>query len=905
MQTSKGFLGIFLCLQLLWLAACNLPEPQRRNDGLTDDNANFVIADVRGDATIENTGPDFVVPKDRTFSFIVCLKDSARSKDLVGHSFRIEETGQEIRTDARGCLNWSEKVVFKFFGEAKYLQWDRRITATGVYRGSRVAHLAINPWNMIDRSAAVLNLDTNTTPNLISGADAVKLALAGGPVTPGSTGKNAATWFTLGEAKENFLRVTKETTSDREISFKTITCLKTGAINKNFRNYQFKVTGFHAEGKTGKTYSVNPDNEGCLKWDDVIQFKYNECQQYMKGSIRIENAELSMNQSIDLALNPWETFGDSFGRDLRYAKQTENILTDCKKEKLLPPTLLVTKYSYTKQSFDYTVDDALNLTYKKKVRMNLDARTVSYGDMLKGRMDAAQRIRPGVYLLKVAVIKNKDYYNDKTYVTSAEQLVATLDGDLVVDLEFASADLKAMGNTNTLLVELDPVSESKATVASDGSIQVKEAVTNLDELIDSQNGLKTLPVTGVITMALDRDAQDLRPLDPKALRDYLVNAELPPEKPVKSVVREYIELGAKIAAERTQSLQRQSDTRAFAKQNSLDIVNLNDPQTLLGLTRNLTAPPLTLNAPEFGRQLKNLAVNGVIDGKLHESLCHYWFSDLLRDALVKKNSAADPSLGICRNASRNGFSMFLVDKRLFVQKLGAQEFVKGVPQAVSIGNGITLTNTHSVSHIVTRAVNLSTGLSLKFSEIFSVGVSGSYNIAHQTSDQVANNNSTTLGVASYVNLQVNSFRLRFDRYQECAIVKINPMYFTQGPLEKLLSPQKSIEDKAAALSRGLMVCTGVANTKPITRMENYYVLTQDMPNSGSNDAGDERNRNFFIALRGDNEFQRLLYFMKGEMKAAPASGDKIQPTGNDSLLKLFNTGLPVIPGSYHDAQGMR
>jgi len=1065
MQTSKLTLKILLSLNLLLLAACNLPAPQSRDneEAKAQGAATFFIAEVKGSALKATLEKGAALPQSKTFNFSVCLKDRAQSKALVGHPFRIEEIKKELKTDERGCLNWSEEVSFNFSSTPTYLDWKRQITATGLHKGTRTASFAINPWNENDDSDAVINTQEQTPATLVSNKNEIAEALSGksSPTTAAShenlwvndirmqsteqkfttdgvtlnfdlavtpqvvvntlrgekilrdlnqgafktkiylihsvTEENKDVRTVLAESeiitssirgkslflkapmnlsviptrgqlilglhissvddqknlgifqgvysigeydqlktsgmlrllsvvteKKNFqirefsnerladrlsqhpdayvkprieiaplefkfVRVGKESTSEREIVFNVKACLRNGLEQKTARGFTFSVTGFRQnESETGKKAEITTNNSSCVDWDETINFKFYECQKFLKGFVEIENKELAMKQRIPVAINPWESWG-TFARDLRYVDTKEQLLTDCKKDNVLPSTLSLRSFHFTTLSYGYEIDHQLNMQMKKKLRVRLDATVSIFSDMAKGRMESSQKLRPGVYLLKAALIKNRDYYNQKTFVSSFEKLVTTVDGDIKTDIEFTTADLKAVGDRNTLLVELDPVQESKVTVDQEGNVALKNPVASLDEVIDTSTGLYTRTYTASTNINLEKDAQDLVAVDAKLANQYLAAASLPKtEGPRKSLVRDYIQFGQKLEAERLQTQQAQADVNAFVKNNGLKAIALNNPKSYEGLRKDL---------------LSQLISTGKLQEDLARNLCGFWFHDFLSKELW--NFYGNHALAQCGTRAASPGSLFTIEKRIFVKELGGYKFKKGFNAIVQVGNNITLTKSQTQTISRVKALNFNLGVSQKFADIFSVGLTGSYSISHSDAAAEATANSTAINTNVSLSLQQNIFQLSFKRYQECAIIKINPKHFMKGGVfESALNPRLKPEEKTEAATRGLMVCTGKDNTVPMVREESYYTLNQETPYLQSQDSGDARNRNFFIALRGEKEFQRLMYFMKGEIKT-PQSTDSTPADHEETinnLDKLLNSGHANIPGSYNDSR---
>jgi len=1064
MPISKLFAWTFLVLNLSVLTACNIPSPQARENAENEaPAATFFVTEVKGESLNTTLSQDYAIPKSKQFTFSVCLKDQAQSKPLMGHPFRIEEIGKEIKTDQKGCLNWSEEVPFNFFSEPRYIDWSREIKATGLHKGTRKVRFAINPWNDTDKTAAVVNLATVTPPKLANATDentrevknslwvnemriqsnfqkftedgvVINIELMANPqlqvqamngekvLRPLSQGRFKTKIYLLHSVVENnvekhrilansevvtseihngslflkspltlalrpttgqlilgldisaensnesigtfhgiyligdydqikssaflklmsavtdtenfkietyvnakliakngfvkpkveilpldisYLHVGKETNSTREVIYRFSACFKNGLDQKVTLGNAFKISGFQHESLTSVTPpNVTVDNMGCVYWDQGITFKPFECHKSLVGNIAIENKDLAIKENIPVALNPWDPVVK--GRDLSRSHNDDFVVTDCKKAKKLPSTLVLKNYTFTSVSYsnkseNNVVDHLLNLSVKKKLRFKIEAAVSELSDMALGTAQPPQKLRPGVYLLKMALIKNRDYHNEKTYVTSVEKLVSTLDGDIKTDLEFTTSDLKALADRNTLLVELNPVQEDKVKVAADGDVTTKEKVSSLDEVIDTNTGLYTRTFTAPMVLNMEKDAQEFVALDLKLASEYLLNANLPEAKAEQSVVREYIKYGQKIATDRYQLQKAQSDIGLFAKNNSLKLVSAAHATTSKDLRTILTAPQNRMTESQITQELKSFAISGKLSPALSHGLCSYWFRGLIKEDV--QGLYVQNAILACALRAGKAESLFSVEKRLFVKELGGYSYVKGFNQAITVGNNITLTKSHAKSNYATKSLTFSMGLTQKFADVFSIGMSGSYAIAQSMADAESTANSTSVTSNISLTLQQNIYQLKLKRYRECSIVRLNPNLFAKkGLFEGVLKAAYTEAQKADVATRGIMVCAGQDNTTPIVRRENFYLLAQEVTSTQMQDNGDERNRNFFIALRGEKEFDRLMYFMRGNLKSPSTSGidhdeQKSTLVGLDALI---NTGMTNVPGSFND-----
>ncbi|MGZ3749517.1 MAG: hypothetical protein ACXVCD_19425, partial [Pseudobdellovibrionaceae bacterium] len=641
-----------------------------------------------------------------------------------------------------------------------------------------------------------------------------------------------------------YLRVGKESTADREIIYNIKACFKNGLDQKSLQGVAFNVHGFRQSSTDPvKTLSLTADNSSCINWDESLTFKYYECHRHLTGFIEIENQDLAVQQKLEVALNPWEPTG-SFARNLLKKEDHDNLITDCKKENILPSMMSLKTMTYSTFSYNYEIDPLLNLTFKKKLRFKLDAVVNIASDMNKGRTDNAQKLRPGVYLLKLALIKNRDYYNEKTYVSSVEKLVATIDGDIRTDVEFKTADLKAIKGRNTLLLELDPVREDKVTVDKDGNVSVKEKVNSLDEVIDYNTGLYNRTFNAAMSLNADADYEELTPLDPKDINQYLTNANLPAINGARSsMVREYIKYGAKLAADNFEAQKVQADMDLFAKNNSLKKISIQGMNGAEDLHAALAEAPTRMNDAHIKEELGSFATTGKMSLKLSRGFCSFWFKNFIAKDLEKLFGYH--SYVECDLHANRPEQLFTIEKRLFVKDFESYGLIKGYNSNLSVSNNITLSKSQSQSTSFSKSLNINVDFSFlnsllsKVARLFSVGISGSYSISQSDSRAEANSNSVSVGTGVSLLLQQNIYQLKLKRYQECSTVKINPTQFLKkGLFASALKSRLKEEEKAEIASRGLMICTGTDNTTPLVHNENYYLLTQDLGGTQIQDSGD-------------------------------------------------------------------
>lgn len=300
-----------------------------------------------------------------------------------------------------------------------------------------------------------------------------------------------------------------DTATDRTIQYTVDTCLSANGI-KPGKGLKFEI---ETEDR-GEPFKLirSTDDQGCLRWFGMISHKPYHRENLVKKVSKLRymgSDRRGQNYELEYYINPWdEKF--TFGRDARalppeYLQQIEE------QQKDAPPTkVLITHFSYDAIGFRYVVDKFMNLTVKKSVLMNIDAKVLKYNSIIWGR-SGLMDLRDGIYLLKIAM--QKDYLdptapgraisvdkrsgqsrvktadaNDKEtkqYLIVKESLVRVLGGKIVTPIEFDVTDLRTLRIRAQMFIQLETIDERLLRLA-----------VLLDEKFSSilgHDGLKTTP----------------------------------------------------------------------------------------------------------------------------------------------------------------------------------------------------------------------------------------------------------------------------------------------------------------------------------------------------------------------------------------------------------------------------
>jgi hypothetical protein len=705
----------------------------------------------------------------------------------------------------------------------------------------------------------------------------------------------------------------KETTATRTVRVNLHTCLVNGIDQKIMRSHTFKVTKFKEDGSstTPEVADVKTDNSsnGCLTWFEDITFKAFDCHRYLKGTVKIENADLGISETLNIALNPWDTY--AVVRDMRSVQANENLLCTCAKAEIPRTVLYLDGYSYSTNSFDYSVDSMLNLTVHKKIQLRMDPRLLVYSSTSQGRGDP-QKLRDGVYLLKAAIIRNKDYDTENSLVAYDQKLVNVQAGQLNTEMTFSTKDLRSIGNRNNMVIELYPVVESKIKLV-DGKLPTDLKKLELDYLIDTDAKLESSPYIGPVTLNQDEAARPLRVLDSTMISSYFVNGKMTAAAPLKSLTSQLVAQGREMRAQvRSQQVARYS-TAAFAKDNNLDLVNLEQLDPKAPLAQQFAKPEVIERLIPTRADLQELITSGTLTNTTAQKMCNFWVNDYLqklypaKGGTFMKDMTQHISIECYKAVKRDPSRFFQTEKRLFVRELGSSNFVRGLNQGVTVGTQFSLSTNHSTYTTIAKSWATKAGLGLKFMDLFSLGTDYSYQMSWSKSDGNASVNSISVNGYTSLLVQQNIMNLNVNKYEQCVVLRFNPKlfietggFFSSNSYASIVNPTLSADEAVAATTRGLFLCEGKVRNEPIQLTESFYLIAQETSSTQVQDAGDARNRTFFVALRSTNDFNRFLIAMKGQAHM-PETAMKEKNQHEESanfMMQLFDMPGSSFPGMF-------
>ncbi|MCB0411185.1 MAG: hypothetical protein KDD22_01580, partial [Bdellovibrionales bacterium] len=294
-----------------------------------------------------------------------------------------------------------------------------------------------------------------------------------------------------------------ETATRRTISFKINTCVTNtlmGGVPAKFRKFQIH------RASDGKAIERTTDGFGCMNWTDSVSHSYYKPEHYMIKDVEIKDFDSNFVSHQRIAINPWDLFA-TFGWDLRNVQQDKLVTEETiKGGGAIPSRFNLADFMYTAIRFDYDIKKDLSLRVKKTVLLNLSPEVQRYSSITRGRL-ATEPLRDGIWLLKVAI--QKDYIDptmkeaiidrdsggrpvyrlntqrdvrERQYISYQEKLVRVINGRIITPIEFEMEDLRLMRIRSNMLIQLQPVDETKLLIAN----QYRE---HLDEISHIQEKL--------------------------------------------------------------------------------------------------------------------------------------------------------------------------------------------------------------------------------------------------------------------------------------------------------------------------------------------------------------------------------------------------------------------------------
>jgi len=682
-----------------------------------------------------------------------------------------------------------------------------------------------------------------------------------------------------------FFKIGSENTTDRQVFFNIKTCVKSNLDKRPIRDEDFSVQTISAKAPV----KLKSNQEGCISWDDSIWHKVFAKERFIKKSVLISNVGFGLSKKIEVVINPWDE-SSNFGRDQRFVEDFNSININPSSENA---KIMIDNYNFSVVNYKYEINKNLDLTIVKNGILALSAKVVNHSSLSNGR-SGYEPLRDGNYLLKWSVVTLDENEKADSVISTGEKKVTTFGGDLKTDVSFKVSAFEKLNTRSRLVVALYTIKEAKT---KNGKVE-----------IDRNSGLEATPYIGTIVLNRDEDGQKM------------MRAE------------DNLGLGKGDLFDRLSSLGNGVSNSAVAMEKVLRSQNLqkinvaNEKESLFirdGLANpmkyyTLTKKPAYYHEAEqkpaaSSAVLANFARTGKLSSELASQFCSFWFNDYFRRLSVANKSVVLDEMTTQRlvqscvmTVRKDPSRFFKTDKKLIVKKVGGIKYASGTTTNFSVGNSFSVAKAESSSKTQTWSWTNSVGLSFELFDIFKVNSTGSYAIASAHSKSDTTSSTAVVNASTYMFMQTSTFNVELTSYEECSAIRLSPELFagSRAAFNFAFSNSMKAQEIAKVATSGFFICTGIDNTIPVVKKENYYLVSQDMGSKGGEqDSYSRENQQLFMTFRGQKDLNNFLSIIQSSVKG-PSSSGALENASSTNVTGAARTlgGLPTWPGVYSDGE---
>jgi hypothetical protein len=676
-------------------------------------------------------------------------------------------------------------------------------------------------------------------------------------------------------------------------TYRLHTCLTSVVDTDTLRREPLIITDHQ-----GVKHERTTDDKGCFAWTETYDYDYYQPQCWRATQTQIQTHDKRM--SFELPIGLMVGGENDQIRDLRYfeipshqncnqLEQTSGQVSTHSKATFI----VIPRFSFEKQDYQYHVDRNLNLTLFKKGNLQLHPYLArpSLTDP-SGIEEAA--LPPGDYTLSVAIVdidqKKIDHFDGSKIYSLLEQTVKVRAGSLVSEtIELPFKDMKAMSNTNWIFISLKPI--------TNGSIH-------------KNNHLKEVVYRGPF---IPRDKFENSSLEPISSEDILSRLRIA-----------RFQFDTKI---KNFALANHGKNK-FSSLNNLLLVNLDSPNSEQ-FRQALARVPLHNADQQKVNPIPASDLFAAIDNpnqlhKLRHQWCqffigHLWMQKINNKHILPPNTPHKFNLMIecqrlVRESIHQGFEIkpvtFVDDAKINAQiapnrKLSGQLRDFGVTQNFSIQK--------QLSEQFSQSWGWDIGTGLRLPDIpgmrYLSGTSGvRYQINFQKSSSESLNNFESLATSLPLVSETLTAPLISSKAERCVVIKLDPKLFfkRKQPYQPyqptfwidLLNEDLTDLEKLKVISQGVLICEGTSNKGPVEYLEHYHTLNQKMFESSLIDIYSNHSRPFFASIRGNDNYFKLIGSIVDHLKLPHGFIDTFKKAGfrENDIKDLFLKDWVDLPG---------
>lgn len=168
---------------------------------------------------------------------------------------------------------------------------------------------------------------------------------------------------------------------------------------------------------------------------------------------------------------------------------------------------------------------------------------------------------------------------------------------------------------------------------------------------------------------------------------------------------------------------------------------------------------------------------------------------------------------------------------------------------------------------------------------------------------------TSIADSTYLVAQIAGFKVRLDKFERCAVVRLAPALlqsFREGWGPMPIKTMARENEGKFELDRGVMVCEGKMNDKPREIKESYFYFTQHFTEGDMLDQADLYNHPWLLALRGQRDFAAFLRKIRGQepitignfVSGIWKGKERTLDWPLDHMYRVYRHVTPAFPGFY-------
>ncbi|MAE75166.1 MAG: hypothetical protein CL675_13820 [Bdellovibrionaceae bacterium] len=742
-----------------------------------------------------------------------------------------------------------------------------------------------------------------------------------------------------------------ETNVQRTVQAITTVCPQEPLNYDPLRHKRFVVEYFPAQDDADKveaalqapplsTQSLRTTPQGCLALSIEVSHLWYQCQRYFLLPIRFTDPTTGISETLTLGVNPWDE-GWVFARDARDLQPHQLEQVQCR-----PPQIHLNSYSLDGAGMNYSIDHNLSLVVEKNYYLKLSPRVQRADSITRGRFGGAA-LRDGFYLLNIGLFYRAEEgeITPKDYVSSWEQIVEVKSSEIVAPLKFDLKDMTLMGARNQILMQLQPIDESKvvlkpATASGNREID-QDATLRAENLVLENTGLHSPVYQGPIIPLSAGQGPILRPSH--------INLE------------QSIKLGQLQLAELAGDFQRRYRMTHFDRMFRLKSMLHSEPEARLWLQQ--TFGKYILAGPLFDFSVSPDINRSYLDKqRLQASLCDGWAGRFLRQQiqLDDQTTAAQRTMQIhyfeqflrdfrqaCIRETLDDRQTFSLSPSMMIRDIDPErtKYIGGTSFNYNINESFSLGRSENWGTSQSTSSSLSFSASLK-AEIGVTSLGASRTETLSSSENYGRNlnesNSISYGRGTYLVVQHSQVEFVPTEYQACQVIRPKSEFImdlldkevierrTERPRSRMVHLWDRIVDffkvdtddvsvdtmtyrdvfgrdlSLDLMETGLRLCEDGTRTNDDSVIEDYYYVTQHFTAGDMQDTFDNRNRPWLMMIRSTRDFNVFLSNLQGQSRLEHRGVENIAPVEilADAYDDFAGT-LPAWPGIYNPTERTR